>query len=144
MKISNNLEEQKDIYGNSNDQVASVFGFIRELAKIKNKKIFHIKDIDKKIWINKIKEDQLPGIRFGDGHQKWVMQIANLPIPDYPLPPKEIAAWLSEPNYNDPDWDPNTAIIPFKKKSLQIFYFQVTKLIKLNLSQFSLKMMSIE
>lgn len=48
MKISNNLEEQKDIYGNSNDQVASVFGFIRELAKIKNKKIFHIKDIDKK------------------------------------------------------------------------------------------------
>ena len=97
----------------------------------------------KKIWINKIKEDQLPGIRFGDGHQKWVMQIANLPIPDCPLPPKEIAAWLREPNYNDPDWDPNTAIIPFKK-TLQIFYFQVTKLIKLNLSQFSLKMMSIE
>ena len=76
MKTSNNLEEQKDIYGNSNDQVASVFGFIRELSKIKNKKIFHVKDVDKKIWIDKIKEDQLPGIRFGDGHQTWVM-LAN-------------------------------------------------------------------
>lgn len=57
MTNSNNLEEQKDIYGNSNDQVASVFGFIRELAKIKNKKIFHVKDVEKKsglIKLNKI------------------------------------------------------------------------------------------
>lgn len=50
------------------------------------------------------------------------MQIANLPIPDCPLPPKEIAAWLREPNYNDPDWDPNTAIIPFKKIASNILF----------------------
>ena len=84
MTNSNNLEEQKDIYGNSNDQVASVFGFIRELAKIKNKKIFHVKDVEKKIWIDKIKQDQLPGIRFGDGHQTWGdagRQFANSRLP---------------------------------------------------------------
>lgn len=56
MTTINNLEEQKDIYGNSNDQVASVFGFIRELAKIKNKKIFHVKDVDKKSGLTKLKK----------------------------------------------------------------------------------------
>ena len=35
---------------------------------------------------------------------------------------KEIAAWLKEPNYDDPDWDPNTAIIPFKKIASNVLF----------------------